>query len=359
MKKLTYSWIGIELTRRCNIACEHCMRGDAQNIDIDEGTIDSFLDQTQIIGKLAFEGGEPTLCIDKMKYILDGMKKRNILLFELEITTNGYKKIDDFVDVVQEYGEYIKYCWDRPDIKLPYYIKINVSVDKYHALAGNYQPEESYWWYKVRMHNIAKVDRLTNGAYPKKKGRAINLSEAVDVDYSFRRNDKRVEILSKDMKPCCPNYKSYKLLFEDQVYIVCNLVITAKGDMTFFIFADDIWDIEDNNTICNVNDDIYEQILEFNKGKLTCVQYMKREQREDAERSMAFVHDNADIIIANGDNLSNYFARSFIDTKENDPTLHYDVKAEKVTYTSDYGNLEEAENHYLSHNYNYFEKEKR
>ena len=28
----------IEVTRRCNMRCEHCLRGDAQNLDISTAT---------------------------------------------------------------------------------------------------------------------------------------------------------------------------------------------------------------------------------------------------------------------------------------------------------------------------------
>lgn len=354
MRKITYDWIDIELTRRCNIACEHCMRGDAQNIDIEESTIDSFLAQTQIIGKLLFGGGEPTLCLDKMKYILDGMKKRGVLLFGLEITTNGYMKSKEFIQIIRDYGEYIKYCWMNKKLKLPYYVKIQVSVDKYHAKAGNYDPEDSYWWYKVNLYNYAQVDRLQSGNYPKKKGRAKNLPEAYSIDYSYMRNDKRVEILSKDIKPCCPNYKNYKLIYEDQIYVVCDLCISVKGNMAFLDFTDNIWDVEDNNIICNVNGDIYEQIIEFNKGKLTCVEYMKREKANIQTMERKFLEDNLEAIIS-GDidinNISDFYSNIYINKNEFDPNLHHYSKQEKKSY-SDYGNLEETETQYQNYNYN-------
>lgn len=34
----------IEVTRRCNMCCAHCLRGDAESIDIQEKYIDAFLD---------------------------------------------------------------------------------------------------------------------------------------------------------------------------------------------------------------------------------------------------------------------------------------------------------------------------
>jgi MoaA/NifB/PqqE/SkfB family radical SAM enzyme len=34
----------IEITRRCNMCCAHCLRGDAEAVDIQEKYIDAFLD---------------------------------------------------------------------------------------------------------------------------------------------------------------------------------------------------------------------------------------------------------------------------------------------------------------------------
>lgn len=34
----------IEITRRCNMCCAHCLRGDAENVDIQEKYINAFLD---------------------------------------------------------------------------------------------------------------------------------------------------------------------------------------------------------------------------------------------------------------------------------------------------------------------------
>ena len=68
-----------EVTRRCNFKCEHCMRGDAQNVDLSENAIDNLLNQTLAFGDILFTGGEPLMALDKIEYIIDGMIKRKIL----------------------------------------------------------------------------------------------------------------------------------------------------------------------------------------------------------------------------------------------------------------------------------------
>ena len=50
----------IEVTRRCNMQCRHCLRGDAQNVDISNEIIDRFFDgfaDGAVIENVVFSGG--------------------------------------------------------------------------------------------------------------------------------------------------------------------------------------------------------------------------------------------------------------------------------------------------------------
>ena len=35
LSKVIFNTVIIEVTRRCNMSCPHCLRGDAQNVDMD------------------------------------------------------------------------------------------------------------------------------------------------------------------------------------------------------------------------------------------------------------------------------------------------------------------------------------
>lgn len=62
----------IEVTRRCNMCCAHCLRGDAESIDIQEKYIDAFLDSFEkgaYISSLTFTGGEISLNIPAIRYL--------------------------------------------------------------------------------------------------------------------------------------------------------------------------------------------------------------------------------------------------------------------------------------------------
>ena len=71
----------IEVTRRCNMCCAHCLRGDAESIDIQEKYIDAFLDSFETeayISSLTFTGGEISLNIPAIRYTLKAVKERGI-----------------------------------------------------------------------------------------------------------------------------------------------------------------------------------------------------------------------------------------------------------------------------------------
>lgn len=56
----------LEVTRRCNMCCPHCLRGDAENMDADIDLIPQIFEGITEVGTLTFSGGEPSL---NTKYI--------------------------------------------------------------------------------------------------------------------------------------------------------------------------------------------------------------------------------------------------------------------------------------------------
>lgn len=87
-------WILIEVTRRCNMSCAHCMRGDPQDIDIKDDYLTKFFNgiKNYHIKHLTITGGEPSLVPEKIKKIFYLIKENKIKIDELHITTNGTGK---------------------------------------------------------------------------------------------------------------------------------------------------------------------------------------------------------------------------------------------------------------------------
>lgn len=102
----------IEVTRRCNMCCAHCLRGDAESIDIQEKYIDAFLDSFEkgaYISSLTFTGGEISLNIPAIRYTLKAVKERNISVGNFYMVTNG-KAVDKMAELALASLEWWNYC---------------------------------------------------------------------------------------------------------------------------------------------------------------------------------------------------------------------------------------------------------
>jgi MoaA/NifB/PqqE/SkfB family radical SAM enzyme len=88
---MTVNELVVEITRRCNVKCRHCLRGPAQAVNISEKTIDKLLEGVDYISTITFSGGEPSLAVDKMVYFLKALKARKISIGSFFVITNGKK----------------------------------------------------------------------------------------------------------------------------------------------------------------------------------------------------------------------------------------------------------------------------
>lgn len=88
----------LEVTRRCNMVCAHCLRGKAQGLDMPNEVMDSLLDQCgEYLSNVTFSGGEPTIAVDRIRYFFEQVKERQISLGSFFIRTNAKKIPTDFV----------------------------------------------------------------------------------------------------------------------------------------------------------------------------------------------------------------------------------------------------------------------
>jgi len=88
MSMRVYSLI-LEVTRRCNMCCEHCLRGDAENIDMQKETIDKILDLVDEIQSVVFSGGEPSLNLPLIQYFFDRAEQKGKFPGYFWLATNG------------------------------------------------------------------------------------------------------------------------------------------------------------------------------------------------------------------------------------------------------------------------------
>ena len=86
---LDFDNIMIEVTRRCNLRCEHCMRGDPQNIDMSDAVLDRIIEQCSVVGHLSLTGGEPFLVPDIIEKLVDKIISQKKEVWRLTTVDNG------------------------------------------------------------------------------------------------------------------------------------------------------------------------------------------------------------------------------------------------------------------------------
>lgn len=115
----------IEVTRKCNLKCKHCLRGDAENIDFKKEDLIKFIEETNLkyINTLVITGGEPFLNLEGMKDILEILKEKEIEVSNFFIATNGTKFGLKELNIV---ADYYNFCIDN-DISM-----VKISNSQYH-----------------------------------------------------------------------------------------------------------------------------------------------------------------------------------------------------------------------------------
>lgn len=196
--KIIFNYLNIEVTRRCNMRCAHCLRGDQMNLDIDTKYISKLLHHTSAIGSLCFTGGEPTMNLHAIKYTRKLCEKLGIPVSNFYIVTNGKKVTMDFVE---ELLKWYAYC-DDTDM-----CGIALSKDDFHEKipAAN----EAL----LRGLSFFREDKFTDfTSVP-----VINMGRAQSItDYAKR--DKRPETLFAET-------------IDTHIVVESDVTLTCKGEM--------------------------------------------------------------------------------------------------------------------------------
>lgn len=79
----------VEVTRRCNMLCPHCLRGNAQRLDMGDEVIAAMFNDVRYINSICFTGGEPSLAVPVIRKVVDALRKRCVDINSFFIVTNG------------------------------------------------------------------------------------------------------------------------------------------------------------------------------------------------------------------------------------------------------------------------------
>jgi MoaA/NifB/PqqE/SkfB family radical SAM enzyme len=132
MQKLSLDNLAIEVTRKCNMKCAHCLRGDAQNKNISNKTLATVLENVESISSITFSGGEPSLNVKAIREFIRLAKDKGISVGSYFVSTNGKIANPDFLLAMLELH---LFCNDN-EISC-----LQVSTDEYH----DYEGQDDNW----------------------------------------------------------------------------------------------------------------------------------------------------------------------------------------------------------------------
>lgn len=104
------------LTQKCNLACEHCMRGECSNKEISEDVLDETFKKFVYIDNLALGGGEIALTPHLIKMVTEKLKDNDVVVHHANFTSNGTIVSEELLNSLKELEDYIKSCDNRTQL---------------------------------------------------------------------------------------------------------------------------------------------------------------------------------------------------------------------------------------------------
>ena len=89
----------IEVTRKCNLSCSHCLRGPSQDMIMSSEYLAALISKFEYIPSVVFSGGEPSLYPDVIDSFFRIARELGVEVGNFYIATNATKhdQIDNFI----------------------------------------------------------------------------------------------------------------------------------------------------------------------------------------------------------------------------------------------------------------------
>ncbi len=178
-EKIAIDSLVLEVTRKCNMNCRHCLRGqipDDGPLFMPKSDIAELLRHVKRIGNITFSGGEPSLAVPQIRHALTTLKRYKIPVMSFFIATNGKVVSDAFLKAMDDlYLCCMKWCigdTERKDTAslCRYAGSVALSIDRFHEGI----PMENILKLKSRSYfSESKMDIGGNGYYLN-RGNAVN-----------------------------------------------------------------------------------------------------------------------------------------------------------------------------------------
>lgn len=218
----------IELTRRCNMTCAHCLRGESQNLDISFKVINQIAKHVRC-GTVVFTGGEPSLNTMGIDYYFKRAEASGNIPDSFYVVTNGVdsRRMSNLaLSLLNAYGIICRHNGEPDEYLLG---GVTVSQDRFHEIFRSpssmhdwdilkglafYKPEDKFHSIDEDNDWVINTGRAENngiGNHPKRGNE--------ELDYWVDNMEVRDGIL--------------EIYLNDLLYISSNGLITSNCDMSY------------------------------------------------------------------------------------------------------------------------------
>ena len=250
--KFKFAYLGLEVTRKCNLKCAHCLRGDAQHLSMKKEVIDKILDSSAGIKEIFFTGGEPFLEPDLIEYVVDQVIERDFECFDMAVITNGTIMNDNAIRCIKAMNKFAE--WSHKKYGDIAECRIIISNDHFHDLKLSTACMDFYKLYigeflKLTMHGDIANEKLVRA------GRAIQTGVAIG-------DNRKVHALPR------------RICIETDNDIRCSLDLSATGNLCLPEYHS--WQEMDENSMGNIMQESLVKIFERNQWKELCCNEIAR-----------------------------------------------------------------------------------
>lgn len=254
--------VGFEMTRRCNMNCKFCSRGDAQNLDISKEVIDKALDELKMfdIHILRLHGGEPLLVPNMIEYLIDGIIERGININQCAFFSNGTILDPIIKKSLYKIGEY---CEKHFDNELAYYYDSNNPLRNIKLMYKNIDAPCSIIVseYEHEKIDFEKFKKYYNDKYVqvyRQKIQFLKETENIDISVEGKAKDNLEYLIKKGYKKFSIfEDRNHFCIIDDQwenlygeISIDKSISIAANGNV--FVGCNQAYIEADKKNICNI-----------------------------------------------------------------------------------------------------------
>jgi organic radical activating enzyme len=221
----------LEVTRNCNMQCPHCLRGNAQRVNMSFEIINKALGMFDTIGTLSISGGEPTLADKQLEHIANYMQWHPVFIDNFFMVTNG-KTIKS--TIFSSLEMIIMRCSDSElsqiEISRDHYHERNVQHARWSKWAEqmSYRFKLSDYFFQDRVNannKLIDMGRITVGMPIEGKWQGCQIDYTECEGCTYIEGDLYINALGDVLMCCDLSYSAQKK------YKIGNILTMSKDDL--------------------------------------------------------------------------------------------------------------------------------